>query len=154
MCEITCVHVAGEWSLFDFVNPPRHAALKAADRVLGEQEPDVLKVHVEQFVLPAVPADSAAYISQPSTSGGSNVSAIEKKPVRIRVTGRKYMAAGAAASSVSVTTPVGGAAVELTSSTNVSKKRKTFTVPARTAFEAMQTAYALSLGKFHYWGPG
>ncbi|MFS7985600.1 hypothetical protein Hanom_Chr11g01000331 [Helianthus anomalus] len=30
----------GEWSMFDFVDPPRSAALRAADRVLGEQEPD------------------------------------------------------------------------------------------------------------------
>ncbi|MFS7939514.1 hypothetical protein Hanom_Chr05g00452671 [Helianthus anomalus] len=55
----------GEWSLFDFVDPPRHVALKAADRVLGEQEPDVLKIHLEQFLLPAVPADPTVYISQP-----------------------------------------------------------------------------------------
>ncbi|MFS8007048.1 hypothetical protein Hanom_Chr14g01256361 [Helianthus anomalus] len=37
----------GEWSLFDFVDPPRHAALKAANRVLGEQKPDVMKIHLE-----------------------------------------------------------------------------------------------------------
>ncbi|MFS7935477.1 hypothetical protein Hanom_Chr05g00403951 [Helianthus anomalus] len=53
----------GEWSLFYFVDPPRHAALKAADHVLGEQEPDVLKIHLEQFLLPAVPVDPAAYIT-------------------------------------------------------------------------------------------
>ncbi|MFS7939484.1 hypothetical protein Hanom_Chr05g00452321 [Helianthus anomalus] len=33
----------GEWSLFDFVNPPWHAT----DRVIGEHEPDVLKIHLE-----------------------------------------------------------------------------------------------------------
>ncbi|MFS7947573.1 hypothetical protein Hanom_Chr06g00549861 [Helianthus anomalus] len=38
-----------EWSLFDFVDPLRHTALKAADRMLGEQEPNVLKIHLEQF---------------------------------------------------------------------------------------------------------
>ncbi|MFS7986818.1 hypothetical protein Hanom_Chr11g01014671 [Helianthus anomalus] len=88
----------GEWSLFDFVEPPRHAALKATDRVLGEQEPDILKTHLEQFLLPIVLADPTAYFSQPSPSGGSNVVAIEKKPTRISFTERKYMAAGAASS--------------------------------------------------------
>ncbi|MFS7948939.1 hypothetical protein Hanom_Chr06g00565721 [Helianthus anomalus] len=53
----------GKWSLFLFVDPPRHAALKAADRVIGELEPYVLKIHLEQFLLPAVPADPDAYIS-------------------------------------------------------------------------------------------
>ncbi|MFS7918734.1 hypothetical protein Hanom_Chr03g00204581 [Helianthus anomalus] len=37
----------GKWSLFDFVDPPQNAALRAADRVIGEQEPDVLKIHLE-----------------------------------------------------------------------------------------------------------
>ncbi|MFS7955123.1 hypothetical protein Hanom_Chr07g00638941 [Helianthus anomalus] len=60
---ITCVHVTGEWSLFDFFDPLRHTALKAADRVLGDQKPDVLKIHLEQFLLPAVPADPTAYIT-------------------------------------------------------------------------------------------
>ncbi|KAJ0512957.1 hypothetical protein HanHA300_Chr10g0351991 [Helianthus annuus] len=55
------------------------------------------------------------------------------------------MAAGAGVSSVSVTATAGSAA-DLTSPTHVSKKRKTFTIPALTAFEAMQTAYALPLG--------
>ncbi|MFS7889767.1 hypothetical protein Hanom_Chr00s000005g01610931 [Helianthus anomalus] len=45
--------------------PPRNAALRAADRVIEEQEPDVLKVHLEQFLLPTVTADPTAYISQP-----------------------------------------------------------------------------------------
>ncbi|MFS7922465.1 hypothetical protein Hanom_Chr03g00249451 [Helianthus anomalus] len=69
----------GEWSLFDFVDPPRHATLKAADHVIGEHEPDVLKIHLEQFLLPVVPADLAAYVSQPSPSVGSSVSAAEAK---------------------------------------------------------------------------
>ncbi|MFS7955124.1 hypothetical protein Hanom_Chr07g00638951 [Helianthus anomalus] len=55
------------------------------------------------------------------------------------------MAAGAGASSVSVTAPAGSAA-ELASPTHVSKKCKTVTVPTLTAFEAMQAAYALLLG--------
>ncbi|MFS7903508.1 hypothetical protein Hanom_Chr01g00024851 [Helianthus anomalus] len=119
----------GEWTLFDFVDPPRHAALKAADRVIGEQEPDVLKIHMEHFLLPSVSADPAVYISQPPPSGGSNVVATEKILTRIRVTGRKYMAAGAASSSVGVTTPAGSAVVtvaELTSPTHISKKTQNF----------------------------
>ncbi|KAJ0715100.1 hypothetical protein HanPI659440_Chr13g0497241 [Helianthus annuus] len=63
----------GKWSLFDFVDPPRNATLKAADRVIGEQEPDLLKIHLEQFLLPAVPADPVAYISQPPPPQGGVV---------------------------------------------------------------------------------
>ncbi|MFS8032309.1 hypothetical protein Hanom_Chr17g01556061 [Helianthus anomalus] len=140
----------GECSLFDFVDLPRHAALKAADRVLGEQEPDVLKIHLEQFLLPAVPANPAAYMTVPPPSGGGNVVVIEKKPVRVKITGRKYLVAGAGASSVSVTAPAGIAA-ELASPTHVSKKRKTVFVPALTAFEAMQAAYTLPIGKYYLW---
>ncbi|KAJ0444453.1 hypothetical protein HanIR_Chr16g0832011 [Helianthus annuus] len=147
--KITCVHRAGEWSLFDFADPPRHTLLKAEDHVLGEQEPDVLQVHLEQFLLPAVPADPAVYISQPPPSGGSSVAVPERKPTRIKVTGRKYMAAGVSNSSTIMTGPVKGAgstSTELTSPTHVSKKRKTLNVPALTAFEAMQAAYAPPLG--------
>ncbi|KAF5798164.1 hypothetical protein HanRHA438_Chr07g0300181 [Helianthus annuus] len=85
----------GKWSLFDFVDPPRNAALRTADCVIGEQEPNVLKIHLEQFLLPAMPADPIAYISQPPPSGGSSVSAAEtKKPTRVKITGRKVMTAG------------------------------------------------------------
>ncbi|KAJ0539783.1 hypothetical protein HanHA300_Chr08g0290381 [Helianthus annuus] len=155
MCEITCMYIAEEWSLFDFFDPPRHTALRAADRVLEEQEPDVLKVHLEQFLLPAVSADPAVYISQPPHSGGSSVAVLEKKPTRIKVTGRKYMAAGVATSFTGGTASARGAtpaATELTSSTHVSKKRKTFTVPTLTAFEAMQAAYAPPLGMYYRRG--
>ncbi|MFS7970331.1 hypothetical protein Hanom_Chr09g00819781 [Helianthus anomalus] len=62
---ITCVHVTGEWSLFHLVDPLRHTALKAVDYVLGDQEPDVLKIHLEQFLLPVVTADPIAYITVP-----------------------------------------------------------------------------------------
>ncbi|MFS7915267.1 hypothetical protein Hanom_Chr02g00163261 [Helianthus anomalus] len=55
------------------------------------------------------------------------------------------MVAGEGASSVSMTAPAGSAA-ELASPTHVSKKRKSVTVPALTAFEAMQATYALPLG--------
>ncbi|KAJ0764216.1 hypothetical protein HanPI659440_Chr08g0289651 [Helianthus annuus] len=146
---MTRILVTGEWSLFDFVDPLRHVALKAADCVIGEQEPDVLKVHLEQFLLPAVPANPAVYISQPPPSGGSSVTVPEKKPTRIKVTGRKYMAVGVATSSTGGTAPARGAipaTVELTSPTHVSKKCKTSTVPTLTAFEAMQAAYAPPLG--------
>ncbi|MFS7970332.1 hypothetical protein Hanom_Chr09g00819791 [Helianthus anomalus] len=55
------------------------------------------------------------------------------------------MAAWAGPSSVSVTASAGSAA-ELASPTHVSKKPKTVSIPALTAFEAMQAAYALPLG--------
>ncbi|MFS8021321.1 hypothetical protein Hanom_Chr16g01426011 [Helianthus anomalus] len=89
----------GKWSLFDFVDPPLNAALRVAD----------------SFLLPAVPANPAVYISQPPPSGGSNVVAIEKKSTQIKVTGRKYLAAGASTSLICVTAPVGSAAVLLLS---------------------------------------
>ncbi|MFS7939483.1 hypothetical protein Hanom_Chr05g00452311 [Helianthus anomalus] len=73
-------------------------------------------------------ADPAAYVSQPSPSEGSSVSAAEaKKTIRVRVTGRKYMATGTTTSAVtsSIVVPTGGVAVatdELTSPTRVLKK--------------------------------
>ncbi|MFS7939580.1 hypothetical protein Hanom_Chr05g00453461 [Helianthus anomalus] len=141
-----------KWSLLNFVDPPRNATLRAANRVIGEQEPDVLEIHLEQFLPPAVPVDPTAYISQPPPSGESSVSAVEeKKPIRVRVTGRKYMDARAATSvvTVGVFVPAGSvvvtaAATELVSPTRVSKKRKI--VPALTAYEAIQTAYAMPTG--------
>ncbi|MFS8021487.1 hypothetical protein Hanom_Chr16g01427931 [Helianthus anomalus] len=58
---------------------------------------------MSQFLLPAVLADPTAYISQPSPSGGSGVSAAEaEKPIRVKVTGRKYMDVGADTSSSAV----------------------------------------------------
>ncbi|MFS7922276.1 hypothetical protein Hanom_Chr03g00247201 [Helianthus anomalus] len=76
---LTCVNLTGKGSLFDFVDPPRNAALMVADCVIGEQEPNVLKVHLDQFLLPAVLADPSAYISQPPPNGGSNASVAETK---------------------------------------------------------------------------
>ncbi|KAJ0956724.1 hypothetical protein HanPSC8_Chr01g0018881 [Helianthus annuus] len=64
----------GEWSLFDFIDPPRHAALRSADRVVGEQEADVLKIRIEHFLLPAIPAGSSSQVVIPPPSGGSGVS--------------------------------------------------------------------------------
>ncbi|KAM0027465.1 hypothetical protein Hdeb2414_s0019g00540541 [Helianthus debilis subsp. tardiflorus] len=142
-----------EWSLFDFVDPPRHVALKAADRVLGEQEPDVLKIHLEQFLLPAVPADPTVYISLPPPSRGSNVAAIEKKPTRIKVTRRKYMAAGAASSSVGVTARAGSAAVTvdgLTSPTRVEKTQDLYCT-CSDGFRGYASRLCLAPW-FHCWG--
>ncbi|MFS7902207.1 hypothetical protein Hanom_Chr01g00008581 [Helianthus anomalus] len=82
------------------------------------KEPDVLKIHLEQFLLPAVPANPTAYIIVPSPSGGKNVDSIEKKPIKVKIIGRKYMAVGTGASSVSMTTSTGGVA-ELTSPMHV-----------------------------------
>ncbi|MFS7983793.1 hypothetical protein Hanom_Chr11g00978711 [Helianthus anomalus] len=61
-----------EWSLFDFVDPPRNLALRAADRMLDDQEPDVLKIHLKQFLLPALPADPAVYLSPPFPHWGKS----------------------------------------------------------------------------------
>ncbi|MFS7986078.1 hypothetical protein Hanom_Chr11g01006181 [Helianthus anomalus] len=99
---LTRVNVTGKWSLFDFVDPPRNAALRVVDRVIGEQEPDLLKVHLDQFLLSVVPADPFAYISQPHPSGGSNMLMFQKrkKPIWVKATGRKYMAAEVATSQV------------------------------------------------------
>ncbi|MFS7922287.1 hypothetical protein Hanom_Chr03g00247311 [Helianthus anomalus] len=85
----------GKGSSFDFVDPPRNTTLRAADCVIGEQEPNVLKVHLDQFLLPTVQADPSAYISQPPPNGWINAPGAEtKKPIWVKVTGRKYMAAG------------------------------------------------------------
>ncbi|MFS8001122.1 hypothetical protein Hanom_Chr13g01186511 [Helianthus anomalus] len=85
----------------------------------------------------------------PTLSGCSNIVLPEKKPTRTKVTGRKYMVAGAAASSAggAVLTESGIAmTAEMTSPTHVSKKRKTFVTPTLTAFVAMQPAYAMPIG--------
>ncbi|MFS7918287.1 hypothetical protein Hanom_Chr03g00199211 [Helianthus anomalus] len=101
-------------------------------------KPDVLKIHLGQFLLPAVPADPSGYISKPPPSGGSSSAVPAKKLTCVKITERKYMAASAATPSAGVTVFVIGAAAEVTSPTHVSKKRKTFVVPTLTAFEAMQ----------------
>ncbi|MFS8004617.1 hypothetical protein Hanom_Chr13g01227921 [Helianthus anomalus] len=80
---------------------------KSVDRVVGEQEPDVLKIHLEQFLLPVVPADPTVYISQPPPSGGSSVSAAKtKKPTRVKITGRKVMTVRATTAPMAVSISV------------------------------------------------
>ncbi|MFS7939049.1 hypothetical protein Hanom_Chr05g00447051 [Helianthus anomalus] len=77
-----------------------------------DEEPGVLGIHLEQFILPVVPADPNAYISQPPPSGGSNVET--KKPTQVKITERKVVAAGATTSPVAVsisTAPEGATAV-------------------------------------------
>ncbi|KAJ0678027.1 hypothetical protein HanOQP8_Chr12g0443261 [Helianthus annuus] len=128
---------AGDWSLFDFVDPPRHLALRVEDRVLNEGDPGVLEMHLEQFLLPALPADPAAYIAPLPLVRSSGVPSVEKKPTRIKVTGRKYMASGAAASSVGGTALTGGdisTPVAMISPGPISKKGKTFVAPTLSAF--------------------
>ncbi|KAJ0636146.1 hypothetical protein HanOQP8_Chr17g0658621 [Helianthus annuus] len=131
----------GEWSLFDFVDPPRNTALRSADRAIGEQEPDVLRIHLEQFLLPAVPADMNAHVSQLPPSGGSSVSIAEtKKPSRIKITGRKVITTRATTSPVAVSiyaAPEGATAVSaptgLVSPQPVPKKR--MMMPPLSAFK-------------------
>ena len=136
--------------MFDFVDPPRHLALRPADRVLDEGELDVLGMHLEQFILPAIPADPAVYISPLASVPNTGVPALEKRPTRIKLTGRKYMAAGAAASSIGGTALTRGdvPATAVITSPVQSKKRKTFVAPTLSAFEAVQVAYALPLGMY------
>ncbi|KAJ0952853.1 hypothetical protein HanPSC8_Chr02g0077151 [Helianthus annuus] len=145
------MYLTGDWSLFDFVDPPRHLALSVADHALNEGDPGVLEMHLEQFLLPALPADSAAYIAPLPLVPSGGVSSVEKKPTRIKVTGRKYMASGAAASSVGGTALTRGdtsTPVAMISPGPISKKRKTFVPPSLSAFEAVQAAYALPLGTY------
>ncbi|MFS7975375.1 hypothetical protein Hanom_Chr10g00879851 [Helianthus anomalus] len=140
--------------LFDFVGPPRNATLRAADRVIGEQEPDVLKIHLEQFLLPAVPADPTAYISQPPPNGGSSVSAVEtKKTTRVKITGRKVIITGASTAPVAVSISVApegatafSAPTSVVSPPRAQKKRRI--LPPLTSFPAIKAAHALPAGSF------
>ncbi|KAJ0733258.1 hypothetical protein HanPI659440_Chr11g0406331 [Helianthus annuus] len=139
----------GEWGMFDFIDPPRHLALKPADRVLDEGEPDVLRVHLEQFLLPAIPADPTAYVTPLSGVAITAVSVSEKKPARIKLTGKKHTAIHGGVPSVEETSSVGRdvpLVTDLTSPSRASKKRKTFVVPTLSAFEAVQAACAFPTG--------
>ncbi|MFS7925879.1 hypothetical protein Hanom_Chr04g00290381 [Helianthus anomalus] len=71
-----------------------------------------------------------------------------KKPIRVKVTGRKYMDSGPTTSSVAVSVSVrpGGAAVTFAAADLVSPPRaqkKCRVVPPLTAFQAIQAAHAL-----------
>ncbi|KAJ0650972.1 hypothetical protein HanOQP8_Chr15g0556051 [Helianthus annuus] len=140
---------AGEWGMFDFIDPTRHLALKPADRVLDEGEPDVLKVHLEQFLLPAIPADPTAYITPLPSAAITTVSMSEKKPARIKLTGKKHTAIHGSVPVMEETSSVGRdvpLVADLTSPSRASKKRKTFVAPTLSAFEAVQAACAFSPG--------
>ncbi|KAJ0622679.1 hypothetical protein HanIR_Chr01g0023381 [Helianthus annuus] len=146
--KMTYMHSAGEWSMFDFVDPPRHLALKPADRVLDEGELDVLGMHLEQFILPAVPADPASYISPLSTASTTSAPAVEKKIARIKLTGKKHTTTNVAVVSTEVAASLGqvvSVSAGLTSPGRALKKRKTFVVPTLSAFEAIQAAHAFPI---------
>ncbi|KAM0050529.1 hypothetical protein Hdeb2414_s0008g00298591 [Helianthus debilis subsp. tardiflorus] len=138
----------GELSLFDFVDPPRYGALRSADHAVGEQEPDVLQIHIEQFLLPAIPADVIAQVSNPPPSGGSGVYLEEtKKPSRIRITGKKIITAGVTASPVSANVSTAPEVVFVTSAPAMVSPRPT---PKRhritrslSTFQATKAAQAL-----------
>ncbi|XP_021986507.2 uncharacterized protein LOC110882929 [Helianthus annuus] len=141
----------GEWGMFDFVDPPRHLALKPNNRKLDEGEPDVLKVHLEQFLLPAMPTDPLEYIAPLTGMAAATSASSEKKPIRLKLSGRKP-----AATTVSVPvmeeTPNASREVslasDLTSPGRASKKRKIFVAPTLSAFQAVQAACAISPGTF------
>ncbi|KAJ0699443.1 hypothetical protein HanRHA438_Chr10g0440291 [Helianthus annuus] len=104
-------------------------------------------------MLPAVPADPSAYVSQPHPGGGSILSVAEiKKPTRVNITGRKVMTAGATTSPVAVSIFVapGGAVVTartiLVSPPRAQKKRRI--MPHLTSFQAIKAAHALPAGSF------
>ncbi|KAJ0611431.1 hypothetical protein HanHA300_Chr01g0015731 [Helianthus annuus] len=140
---------AGEWSMFDFVDPPRHLVLKPVDRVLDEGELDVLGMHLEQFILPAVPADPAVYISPLPAVTNTGVSASEKRPARIKLTGKKHTMTNVAVTSIEESACVERGiplAAVMTSPGRALKKRKTFVVPTLSAFEAVQAAHAFPIG--------
>ncbi|KAJ0467634.1 hypothetical protein HanIR_Chr14g0687481 [Helianthus annuus] len=139
----------GEWSLFDFFNPPRNAALRSADRVVGEQEPNVLKIHIEQFLPPAVPAGSTAQVSNPPPSGGVSVEET-RKPSRIRISGKNIATAGMTASPVTASVSTTPEDVAVTSapalvSLRPAPKRRRIMPPLST-FQATKAAQALHVG--------
>ncbi|MFS7961149.1 hypothetical protein Hanom_Chr08g00711411 [Helianthus anomalus] len=144
----------GEWSLFDFFDPLRNTAFMSMDRAIGEQEPDVLRIRLKQFLLPAVPADPNAYVSQPHPSGGRSVCIAEtKKPSRIKITGRKVITAGATTSpvAVSISAALEGATVTSAPTSLVSPKhapKRRRMMPPLTAFQAIKGAHALPAGSF------
>ncbi|KAJ0511137.1 hypothetical protein HanIR_Chr11g0548621 [Helianthus annuus] len=149
MLTSSCLVTFCSWGMFDFIDPPRHLALKYADRMLDEGEPDVLKVHLEQFLLPAVPADPMAYIAPLSGMTISAVASSEKKPARIKLTGKKHTATHGSVPTMEETSSMGRdvpLVADLTSPGRVSKKRKAFVALTLSAFEAVQAACAFSPG--------
>ncbi|KAJ0680649.1 hypothetical protein HanPI659440_Chr16g0626591 [Helianthus annuus] len=135
----------GEWSLFDFIDPPRHAAMRSADHVVREQEADVLKIHIEHFLLPATPAGSSAQVPNPPPSGGSGVS-LEgtKKTSRIRITGKKIVTLEVTDSPVAASVPAAPEGLVVTSAPAVvsphpaPKRRRV--MPSLSTFQATRTA--------------
>ncbi|KAJ0796050.1 hypothetical protein HanPI659440_Chr04g0157681 [Helianthus annuus] len=141
----------GECSLFNFIDPPRHTALRSTDRVVGEQEADVLKIHLEQFLLLAVPTDATAQVSNPPPSGGSGGYLEEtKKPTRIKVTVKKADTVGTTTSLVaaSVSTTAEDVAVTsapaMVSPRPVLKRQKIMLYLS--TFQATKAAQALHAG--------
>ncbi|KAJ0554071.1 hypothetical protein HanRHA438_Chr08g0357821 [Helianthus annuus] len=137
------VFCAGEWGMFDFIDPPRHLALKPNDRRLDEGEPDVLKVHLEQFLLPTMPADPLEYIAPLSGMVAAVTASSEKKPIRLKLSGKKHAATFVSVPAMEETPTASrevSLASDLTSPGRVSKKRKIFVAPTLSAFQAVQAA--------------
>ncbi|KAF5813479.1 hypothetical protein HanXRQr2_Chr03g0098931 [Helianthus annuus] len=135
--------------MFDFIDPPRHLALRPADRVLDGGEPDVLGMHLEQFSLPAVPADPTVYITSLSVFANTVMSVAEKKSARTKLGGRKHTATPVVVTSAGESSCIGRdipLAADMTSAGRAFKKRKTFVIPTLSAFEAVQAACAFPTG--------
>ncbi|KAM0036835.1 hypothetical protein Hdeb2414_s0014g00431021 [Helianthus debilis subsp. tardiflorus] len=138
----------GECSLFDFIDPPRHADLRSANRMVGEQEAVVLKIYIEHFLLPAIPAGSSAQVANLPPSSGSGVF-LEgtKKMSRIRITGKKIVTTEATASPVAASVPAAPEGVVVTSAPAIvspspaPKWRRV--VPSLSTFQATKTAQLL-----------
>ncbi|KAJ0933129.1 hypothetical protein HanPSC8_Chr04g0181451 [Helianthus annuus] len=141
----------GEWGMFDFIDPPRHLALKPNDRRLDEGEPDVLKVHLEQFLLPIMPADPLEYIAPLSGMAAAVSASSEKKPIRLKLSGKKHTTPSVSVPVMEETPNASrevSLASDLTSPGRTSKKRKIFVAPTLSAFQAVQAACAISPGTF------
>ncbi|MFS7943740.1 hypothetical protein Hanom_Chr06g00503771 [Helianthus anomalus] len=119
--------------------------------MVGEQEADVLKIHIENYLFPAVPADATAHVSNPPPSGGSGVSLEEtKKTSQIRITRKKIITAGETASPVAANVSTVSTALEIVVVTSahtivspfpVPKRRKL--MPSLSTFQATKAARAL-----------
>ncbi|MFS7970455.1 hypothetical protein Hanom_Chr09g00821241 [Helianthus anomalus] len=131
--------------------PPGRVALRSADREVGEQEAGILKIYVENFLLPAVPVASTAQLSDLPLSGGSGVSLDEtKKTTRIRITGKKVVTVGMIASAMAASVSMPPEDVFVTSAPAIVSPRpapkRRRVMPSLSMFQATKPAQLLHAG--------